>query len=58
MQKKTFALVHVERSEFLTDSMGSEMLSPLCLFVNERLKCMGIWLFSRKFEVNMCVFIF
>lgn len=58
MQKKTFALVHVESSELSTDSMGSEILSSLGLFVNERVKCMGIWLFSRKFEVNICVFIF
>ena len=48
MQKKTFALVHVERSELLTDSMGSEILSSLCLFVNERVKCMGFDFFLES----------
>lgn len=48
MQKKTFALVHVERSELLTDSMGSEILSSLFLFVNERVKCMGFDFFLES----------
>ena len=56
-KRKTFALVHVERSELLTDSMGSEILSSLWMnassarafdFFLESLKSIYVYLSSNQ----------